>query len=282
MIWSVSNIAWPPALRDAAHDLLAEFGAGGLEIAPGLTFPGEADPFAPSDAAAAGLRHELGQRGLTLTSMQSLLFGVSEAQLFGDETGRGAFEAGVLRAVRLAERLGVPNLVMGSPKARSFAVGWSVTEVEARAVEVFSSLGDACVRAGCVLALEPNPAGYGTNFLNTFAETLAFARRLGHPAVRVNLDLGAVAMNGERDAMLEALREAVGFIAHVHVSEPHLVPAPVDLETLVPVLKALDAAGYEGAVSIEMRAGPEPLAQLRTSLAAFSTAVRRAGLELAK
>lgn len=275
---SVSNIAWPPDLREQAHTMLAAHGVTGLEIAPGLTFPGGTAPLEPSDAAVAAFHADLRRHGLQLTSMQSLLFGVGEAQLFGDAAALRAFEAGVRRAIRLAERLGVPNLVMGSPTARAYAADWTDAEVEARADAVFARLGDACVAAGCVLALEPNPAAYGTNFLNTFAETLAYARRLDHPGVRVNLDLGAVAMNAEGEAMLAALPGAVDQISHVHVSEPNLASAPADPEGLAVVLRALDAAGYEGAVSIEMRGGAEPLDQLETSLDACRAAFDLAGI----
>ena len=56
MILSVSNIAWAPAERLEAYDLLAEAGLTGLEIAPGLFFDAAEDAFAPDAATAEAYR----------------------------------------------------------------------------------------------------------------------------------------------------------------------------------------------------------------------------------
>lgn len=72
---AVSNIAWLPDEAMDAYAIMANAGCGGLEIAPGLAFSGESDPFAPSNEAIARIRRDIGQFGLELVSMQSLLFG---------------------------------------------------------------------------------------------------------------------------------------------------------------------------------------------------------------
>lgn len=271
---AVSNIAWRPEEADAALDMLCARGVPGIEIAPGLTFPSEPDPFRPNTAVVDQWRSGLDRRALTLVSMQSLLFGRSEAALFGDADQLGVFEAGMHAAIDLAGGLGCPNLVFGSPAARRVPGGMEMVTAVAIASDVFGRLGDRCRATGSVLAVEPVPSSYGTNFLNTFAETANFVRALDHSAVRVNLDLGALIANAETERFLEHLPAWVGLIGHVHISEPNLAPAPSDMAALARVLNALAHAGRDGWVSIEMLAADgDNVARLKSCVVRAQTAI---------
>jgi len=99
---SMSNIAWLPEERLEAYAILAEAGFTGLEIAPGLFCHAADDPFLPDTASARVARVEMADAGLSLVSMQSLLFGVTGAALFEGPEARAAFEAGMRRAIALA------------------------------------------------------------------------------------------------------------------------------------------------------------------------------------
>jgi sugar phosphate isomerase/epimerase len=275
---AVSNIAWRPEEAEAALDLLADRGVAGLEIAPGLVFPQEPDPFLPSDTAVDAWRHGLSRRGLQLVSMQSLLFGRADAALFGAEDQRQAFEAGLRGAIDLAAQLDCPNLVLGSPTARRIPDDMDAAEAHGIAVDVIGCLGDLCHARGAILALEPNPAAYGTNFLNTFAETAAFVRALDHPAVRVNLDIGALTMNEETERAVATFGATHPLIGHVHISEPHLAPAPADTAALIRVLGPLCTLRPSGWASIEMRGGDgDNLTTLKACIAAAQSVIAAMG-----
>lgn len=252
---AVSNIAWRPEESEAALDLLTALSVPGLEIAPGLTFVGETDPMRPTSTAVDHWQTGLDRRGLTLVSMQSLLFGSAKAALFGDVDQRAAFETGMEAAIELADRLGCPNLVFGSPGARRIPDSMDPSTATAMAHDVLGRLGDRCRTIGASLSVEPVPTNYGTNFLNTFAETDAFVRALDHPSVRVNLDLGALMANGETDSVMDGLPVGIDRIGHVHISEPELAPAPADAAALAGVVGTLTRAGRAGWASIEMRSG---------------------------
>ncbi len=254
---------------------MAERGVQGLEIAPGMAFAGESDAFAPSEPAVAAFRRTLERHGLELVSMQSLLFGVKDARLFGTPDELSAFERGMERAISLAGRLGVPNLVFGSPANRVIPEGFARTEAEAFGAEVLRRLGDLARANGCVVALEPNPAAYGTNFLNTMAETMAFADKVDHPAVSVNFDIGALLMNGDFAAGAALFARGGRRVSHVHVSEPNLAPAPASEAALADLAGALLAGGYGGWFSIEMRqVGEHNLDNVRACLDASLRALR--------
>ena len=269
MIRAVSNIAWPPQQRYQAYRVLEQHGYSGLEIAPGLLFAEEPDVFSPGEQAIERIRSDLTEYGLHFVSMQSLLFGVENAELFGQAAALDRFEIGMRRAITLAGQLGIPNLVFGSPKQRVIPSDLSRAEAERHAIEVFCRLGDDALRAGTVISLETNPVAYGTNFLTKTVETVSFVQRIGHPAIKLNLDIGAMEMNSE-PATDAVLWDNAHLISHVHVSTPNLAPAPRDLSRTTTILRQLRRKDYARAVSIEMLAPENPIETLHTRCAILS------------
>lgn len=213
---SVSNIAWHPEEEEAAAALLARCGVRHVDIAPGRYFP---DPAAARGREIAAVRDWWGERGFTIAGMQALLFGTSGLNLFDDGEGRMLDR---LKAVcRLAGALGVPALTFGSPRQRDRG-GLSDAQAEEIAVAFFSGLGDAAAAAGVVFCLEPNAPAYGCNFMTNTAETARVVRAVGHPAIRLQLDIGNMALNGEEPGPVIA--EVAPLVGHIHLSEPMLAP----------------------------------------------------------
>jgi sugar phosphate isomerase/epimerase len=199
--------------------------------------------------------------------MQSLLFGVTGAALFEGAEARAPFEAGMIRAITLAGRFGIPNLVFGSPAQRRVPEGMAMADALEEAAAMFRRLGDAAAVAGTRITIEANPAAYGTNFLNTLDEAVAFVALVDHPAIALILDLGAMHMNASFGSVPARLPDLAPRLHHVHVSEPDLAPAPADARALAPVLRGLQAAGYTKAVSIEMKRPAGGLADVRRAVA---------------
>lgn len=266
MRFAVSNIAWGPSDRLAAYARLQAADITGLEIAPGLLFAGSEDSFVPTKAELSAARKEIASFGLTPVSMQSLLFGVEGAELFGDADGRSAFLRGLERAITLAARLEIPNLVMGSPKQRIRPDWMDEHAAMDRAVEMLAPLADTASTAGTKIAMECNPVEYGTNFLTTPDETLAFVHHAAHAAITLNFDVGATYLTGTFVQVEALLRAAGAAISHVHISEPFLAPAPADPADAARVLHTLRAMGYGHAVSIEMQQPEGGLSGLDTAL----------------
>ena len=209
--------------------------------------------------------------------MQSLLFGVSGAALFEGDAARARLVTQLERAIALAERLGIANLVFGAPANRRIPDGMERHHADAIAIETFRRLGDRAAAAGTRIALEPNPEAYGTNYLTSIGEAGRAVREIGHPAVTLNFDLGALAMNGEQaqaGRWFGALRDLV---SHVHVSEPQLAPAPADEAAFRDVASAILGFGYAGWFSIEMRgAATDNLETVRTSVERAARALQAA------
>ena len=276
MTLAMSNIAWLPAERIGAYAILAETGITGLEIAPGLFFHAAADPFAPDAASARAALAEAADAGLRLVSMQSLLFGVPGAALFEGPEPRAAFTRAMRRAIALAGRFAIPNLVFGSPAQRRVPEHLPLADALADAADLFRLLGEDASAAGTVIAIEPNPAAYGTNFLTTLEDAARFVALVDHAAVTLNLDLGAMHMNGSFGEVPALLPALLPVISHVHVSEPHLAPAPASPDALAPVLRDLEAHGYARAIAIEMKRSDAGLADVRQAAAKLNHAAAMA------
>lgn len=263
---AASNIAWATEERQDAYRALSDAGFQGLEIAPGLFLGAAADPIDPPEQVLRAAMAEVHDFGLALVSMQSLLFGVEGAALFGDVDERARFTHGMSRAVTLAGRLGIPNLVFGSPRQRIVPDGMQPQQARELAIETFRALGDQALAAGTVISIEPNPAQYGTNFLNTLQAAAEFVDAVDHAGITLILDLGAMHMNDAYSALPDILLRMTTLISHVHVSEPHLGPAPDPATDLMPLFEALQSRSYVGAVSIEMRRPQDGLAGLAPCL----------------
>lgn len=272
MILAASNIAWHPQERLDVYDLMQASGLTGLEIAPGLFFSKAENPFDPDAASAKLALSEINDRGLKLVSMQSLLFGVQGASLFGDVAQRLAFEQAMNRAIHLAGKFGIPNLVFGSPSQRRIPEGLAYDEAFSHAVEIFFRLGQRAAEAGTVISVETNPSEYGTNFLTRLDEAEHFVAQVGHRAVALILDLGAMHMNQDFDSVIPRLKKLTPWLNHVHVSEPHLAPAPQSSIQLKPVIAELRSCHYSRSVSIEMKRPEEGLVMLKSCFSALTSA----------
>lgn len=213
---AISNIAWEVSEDEAVAALLRQYQVDAIDIAPGKYFP---DPRQATPAEIRRVGEQWAQRGVEITGMQALLFGAAGLNLFGPPAGRIALLAYLDAVCRIGAGLGATRLVFGSPKNRDRA-GLSDVETDTVAVEFFRRLGDRASACGVQICLEPNPPCYGANFMTTSAETGAVVRRVDHPAIRMQLDTGAMTINGEAPDRIIA--HYAPLIGHIHASEPNL------------------------------------------------------------
>ncbi len=215
---AISNIAWDVDEDEAIVGLLQRFGVDATDVVPGKYFP---DPAKATDEDIARVRRWWSERGIEITGMQALLFGTTGLNVFGTPEIQDAMLLHLAAVCRIGAGLGAKRIVFGSPKNRDRS-GLSDQEVMNVAVSFFRRLGDIAHSYGVLICLEPNPTCYGANFMTTSAETLQVVERVAHPAVRMQLDTGALTINGEDAAAV--LQDSSILIGHVHASEPELLP----------------------------------------------------------
>ena len=213
---AISNIAWDVSDDEAIAALLHLYNVDAIDLAPGKYFP---DPRQATSDDMSRVREWWSQRGIEITGMQALLFGTTGLNLFASPEIQTAMLAHLDAVCRIGGGLGATRLVFGSPKNRDRS-GLSDAQTETVAVEFFRRLGDSASVHGVRVCLEPNPPCYGANFMTTSAETAAIVRQVDHPAIRMQLDTGAMTLNGEApEAVIVSYSTLIG---HVHASEPNL------------------------------------------------------------
>ena len=256
MIPCVSAIAWHPEEAADALAMLASLGIRDVELAPNHAWP---DAMQVTETEARELAATFAAQGFRVRSFQALLFGKSELQLFDD----GKCEAYLTQLCRLAGWMGAGALVFGSPKNR-LRGALSTTEANARACEIFRRIGAVAHAAGTAFCVEANPAVYGGDFLLTSGEVVAMVQAVNSPGLKLNVDLGEIALN--QLPLAHVLPDQLRHAGHLHVSEPMLEPFNAGREAHREAAEILTSQGYAGAVSLEMKrpAGGLPALQQAT------------------
>lgn len=262
---AVSNIAWPAEADDEIAGVLTGLGVSAIEVAPTKRWP---DPSSATPEDAAAYRAEWAERGLRIVSMQSLLFGRDDLVIFGTENKRAAALDYLRRVMVLAGTLGAGPLVFGSPKNRRVE-SLPAAGVRRIAVEFFGALGNAATVSGVQFCLEPNPPEYGADFLTTSSAAVGLLAQIRNPGLGLHLDAAAMTLASERPAA--AIAAAMPWLRHFHASEPYLAPIGTGGTDHGAFAAALAAEGYQGWISVEMRAVEGAAA----AVAAVGDAVRR-------
>jgi sugar phosphate isomerase/epimerase len=244
---SISNIAWNPEEDVQVTEIMEQGLATGIEIAPTKTWPSPTTVEAPE---AERYRKLWNDRGFEICAFQALLFGHPELTIFENEEARAATIEYLDKIIDLAAILGAKNLVFGSPKNR--LVGNMPRDIADRiAVEFFGRVGKKAESSGICFCIEPNPAQYGCDFVNTSLQGAELVRAVGSPGFRLHLDCGAMTLNNENYE--QAIESSFDCLSHFHISEPFLAPigeSGTDHKRIAATLRSL---GYDGWVSIEMR-----------------------------
>lgn len=243
---AISNIAWDIFEDEAIAALLQRHEIDAIDIAPGKYFP---QPTQATSAEIRQLKDWWAKRGIEITGMQALLFGISGLNVFGSPEVQEALLRHLDAVCRIAGELGAKRVVFGSPKNRDRS-GLNDVDALTAAVSFFRRLGDIADSHGVVMCLEPNPPCYGANFMTTSAETAQVVAQIDHPAIRMQFDTGALAINGEDP--VKALQECVTLIGHIHASEPNLLPLGDGGTDHVKMAEALIQSLSNHLITIEM------------------------------
>jgi sugar phosphate isomerase/epimerase len=243
---AISNLAWDVTDDKQIAALLNTYGIDAIDVAPGKYFP---DIRAANVSEMVLVRDWWATRGIAITGMQALLFGTTGLNLFGDREIQTSMLAHLDSICRIGAGLGATRLVFGSPKNRDRS-SLSDEQTHSIAVTFFRRLGDIAAQHGVIFCLEPNPPCYGANFMTSSAETAQTVMDVAHPAIRMQLDTGAITINGEDPC--QVITEFGDLIGHVHASEPDLVVLGDGTTDHGRVASALRGCLPDQVVSIEM------------------------------
>jgi len=226
---------------------IAELGYTGLEIAPFTLAPRITDV---TPTLRAELRRQAQSAGIEILGLHWLLARTEGFHLTSpDPSVRKRTGDYLAELAHAAADLGGNILVLGSPHQRSYPAEVTRRQAEDYALDTLSYCLKALEQRQVYLCLEPlSPAE--TNFLNTAAEAVTLAQRLGHPYLRLHLDVKA--MSSEGRPIPEIIRTHAPWLGHFHANDPNKRGPGFGSTDFGPILQALADIRYSGWISVEV------------------------------
>jgi len=257
---AASIIAWPADLDAAAFTLLAAGGVGAIEVAPTRVWP---QWKGINSESARAFRSAVESSGLSISSLQSVLFQKPELRLFGSDQDRQAMYEHLCRCADLTAELGADCMVFGAPKNRTRGA-LSEENAFAIAVEFFCKAGEYCAQREVCVGFEANPEEYGCDFATDSRTAARLVRAAGSRGFRLHLDTACLHLAGEDPS--RAIADNIDILRHFHVSEPYLGGFSAPSLPHGTIAQTLRRLRYDRWVTVEMRAVDGPLSALEEAI----------------
>lgn len=132
--------------------------------------------------------------------------------------------------------------------------------------EALNDLGEHAARNKVPLLFEPLNR-YETNLMNTLSDGVRLIGSLATPNVRLLADL--FHMNIEEEDLAESLRSTGNHLGHVHFADSNRRPIGCGHTSVSPISEALREIRYDGYISAECLAWPDPAAAAEKTIQAF-------------
>lgn len=225
-----------------------ELGYDGLELAPFTLAPRITD--LPSWRRQE-IRRTLADAGLETIGLHWLLARTEGLHLTSpDDATRKRTAAYLIALAEATSELGGTLMVLGSPKQRSLLPGVSIHAAYDYAALVLDAAMPAIGAAGVDLCLEPLAASE-TDFVNSIAEARSLIDRVGHPALRLHLDVKAMSAD-PGGSVTELIARHGAEARHFHAQDPGNLRGPgMGATDFGPIVRALVSSGYDGWISVE-------------------------------
>lgn len=227
--------------------LLSEYGFHGVEIAPFTLFAGKGRI---SEKTTMIVRKSLRASGIAFAGLHWLLSKPDGLHITSpDRTVRKRTREHLKRLLSFAGDLGGGNLILGSPNQRSSS-GITTGEAVRMLEEELAALADYASECNSRILLEALPAA-STDVVNTLEEVRNILRLINHPGISGMFDFH----NCEDETLSweELVTEYSSMIRHVHLNTREGdYPKRKDVPSFQKTFESLEAAGYEGWVSLEV------------------------------
>jgi D-psicose/D-tagatose/L-ribulose 3-epimerase len=244
MISCVSNLAWSISEEKKALKLLKKYKIKKLEFSPNLLLDNNF-----TKQQIQKVKKKWKSNGIALYSMQSILYKIENAFIFGTKYQNLIFFKEVKKKIELASILGVKVIVFGSPiNRRTFSKKKKI--LNKIFINTFKKLSVICKKNRVKLCIEANPKIYKSEFLLNTDEVCEIVRKINRTFVLVNLDLGAMIYN--RENIKKIVKKNINLIGHVQISAPGLKNVSKHKKTISLLLNTLQKYDFSKTVSLEL------------------------------
>jgi sugar phosphate isomerase/epimerase len=247
---------WPP---EAVIEYCAKIGSEGLEIAP-FTLARTVGEISAQQRRL--IREAAARAGLAICGLHWLLARTEGLYLNHPEAAvRERTTRYLCDLVDCCADVGGKIMVLGSPQQRNILPGLTAPQAWDLAAQTLAKVVARAEAQGVVICFEPlSPAE--TNFINTAAEAIRFAKQFNSVAMKIILDVKA--MCSEAEPIPRIISQSWPHFAHFHANDQNLKGPGFGEIDFGPIAAALGEVGYDGWISVEVfkfEEGPEAIAK---------------------
>ena len=257
----ISNIAWPAEDNDEMLKEVRSLGCDGLEVAPSKLWR---EPVDSSEDERIAFRKKAEGVGLKIIALHSLLYTRPDLGLFRDKATESSTAEYMAKLAVLAADLGASVIVFGSPAGRARGK-LPMDKACEMAAEFFAKPAAVAAENGVCIVIEPLSAEE-TDFINTAQDGLRLVQMINSPGFGLHLDAKSVYAEGPDCESV--FKKMSPHIRHFHINDPGLGEVGSRAAYHESFGKMLNAAGYSGYASIEMKTLPDFRLAVRNSIAA--------------
>jgi sugar phosphate isomerase/epimerase len=259
MRFAICNEIFQGWTTEAVLEYCAKLGYDGLEIAP-FTLAKTVSEISPAERRR--LREAAARADVPICGLHWLLARTEGFHLnHPDAAVRERTARYLCDLVDCCADLGGKILVLGSPQQRNVLPGLTARQAWDLAAQTLAGAVQRAETQGVVICFEPlSPAE--TNFINTAAEAIGFARQFNSAAMKIVLDVKAMCSEPEPIPLI--IRQSWPHFAHFHANDKNLKGPGFGEVAFEPIAAALSEVGYKGWVSVEVfnfEEGPEEIAR---------------------
>ena len=132
--------------------------------------------------------------------------------------------------------------------------------------EGLEALGSQAQSKGVKLIYEPLNR-YETNLFNLFLDACDFLDQLSTDGVTLLADL--FHMNIEEEDIADVIKKGFRHLGHVHFADSNRRPIGCGHTNIAPIAYALKQVGYDGCISAEAFAWPDPTTAAKTTIESY-------------
>lgn len=178
------------------------------------------------------------------------LFIPGDLKVVGPQVDEQAVLAYVEPVLQRAQKAGLTLITWGSGGSRSVPEGFSRLTATAQFIYMARKVAAVAAKYDIILALE-NLNSTECNFITTLSEALAVVRAVGHPNLRLCVDVYHMLKENESP---QAIAGSKGYAVYCEVAEKEArTPPGVRGDDFTPYIEALKKEGYTGNIVIEAR-----------------------------
>ena len=183
--------------------------------------------------------------------MQSILYKIDDAYIFGNLKQQSIFLKEVIKKIKIAGILESKIIVFGSPNNKKI-FNRSKKNCDQLMINFLKKISKYCKENHIVLCLEANPSIYNCEYLTHTKHALKLVKIVNSSYIKINMDLGTSISNNED--YNEIIKRNINFIGHAQISSPYLINLSSFKKHIRAFFMSLKKNKFKKVISVEMLA----------------------------